>query len=112
MIANDTIISGNSKRIHTASPSQISYLRRQYLCSLSPNKIVSIFNLQPIQPTKKAKGLRIKNFTFEVPQYKKTPERKSSIISHLETNRLRTSFKSKSIQKKIVFQEKLRLNNL
>ena len=110
MLIQQAVISGNPKRIFTTSPSKIISLRKQYLRSLSPGK-PALVHQSIIQVPKRLTNFRIKNLTFEVSD-SRTSKRTHSIGTEKETVRLRTGYKPKSPKKKLVFKDRLRLNNL
>ena len=104
------IIAGNTKRIYTATPSQVSSLRKEYLRSLSPVKIPRFFR-SSAQPPQQMRNFKIKTLTFEA-ECPRIQMRKLSVVTHKELTRPQTQPKSISIQRKIIIREKLRLNNL
>ena len=104
------IVAVNTKRIYTATPSQVSSLRRDYLRSLSPVKVPR-FLRSSAQPPQPMRNFNIKTLTFE-PKDPTLRMRKFSMVTHTELTRPKTPPKSRSIQRKTMFKEKLRLNNL
>lgn len=105
----ESIISGNSKRICTASPLQVSSLRKQYLRSLSPKQAPS-FHQQKSRPQQNFQIFKVKTLTFDFENdFKK--RKPISFPTYKEISHPWTPKKPK-VPRKVIFQERLRLNNL
>lgn len=111
MASYDTYIEGNSKRIFSASPLQVSSLRKQYLRSMSPGKIPEVLK-QVGQLPNIVPGFGLKISALKPIVSLQQARRKASLTFNCEYMRTRERAKTRTKNRKVVIKERLRLNNL
>ncbi|OMJ93881.1 hypothetical protein SteCoe_3074 [Stentor coeruleus] len=111
MASYDTYIEGNSKRIFSASPLQVSSLKKQYLRLMSPGKIPEVLK-QVEQLPNIVPGFCLKRSKLKPIVGLKQGRRKASLTFNCEYMQTRQRAKTRTKSRKVVMKEKLRLNNL